>query len=159
MVWAGIWSTGRVGPFFFEDSVNSLTYLQMLNNQFWPAVSNEVLQHQLWFQHDGASAHFARPVRAWLDSHFPNRWLGRGGEVGWPPRSPDLTPPDFYLWGHLKDQVYARNPRNTQELKQFIIEEFNAIPQNFIENSCRSVIQRLEHCYEYGGGPVYVTYH
>jgi hypothetical protein len=24
----------------------------------------------------------------------------------WPPRSPDLTPPDFYLWGAAKSAVY-----------------------------------------------------
>ena len=39
----------------------------------------------------------------------------------WPPRSPDLTPPDFYLWGKLKGSVYAHNPRTTDELKQKIL--------------------------------------
>ena len=38
--------------------------------------------------------------------NFPNRWLGRGGPVAWPPRSPDLTPLDYYLWGHMKTLVY-----------------------------------------------------
>jgi hypothetical protein len=36
-------------------------------------------------------------------SQFPERWIGKGGPVTWPPRSPDLTPLDlgpgdsFYL--------------------------------------------------------------
>jgi len=25
----------------------------------------------------------------------------------WPPRSPDLTPCDFFLWGYLKERVYV----------------------------------------------------
>ena len=26
----------------------------------------------------------------------------------WPPRSPDLTPCDFFLWGYVKDNAYKR---------------------------------------------------
>jgi hypothetical protein len=33
-------------------------------------------------------------------------WKGRAGPIPWPPRSPDLTPCDLYLQGHVKDQVY-----------------------------------------------------
>jgi hypothetical protein len=81
MVWAGIWSNGRVGPFFIDGSVNSNTYIEMLETQFWPLVSDEVQQQQLWFQQDGAPAHYSNSVRQWLDNHFPNRWIGRRGEV------------------------------------------------------------------------------
>jgi hypothetical protein len=34
------------------------------------------------------------------------RWIGRGGSITWPPRSPDLTPLDFFLWGYAKNIVY-----------------------------------------------------
>ncbi|KAJ4436676.1 hypothetical protein ANN_16807 [Periplaneta americana] len=45
---------------------------------------------------------------------IPGRWIGRGEGGGggdqlhrrWPPRSPDLTPCDFYLWGYVKDRVF-----------------------------------------------------
>jgi len=33
---------------------------------------------------------YARIVRMFLNQRFPNRWIGRGGPVLWPPRSPDL---------------------------------------------------------------------
>ena len=59
-----------------------------------------------WFQHDGAPAHFQNEVREYLDRTYPNRWIGRGGPVQWPARSPDLNPLDFYLWGHMKPLVY-----------------------------------------------------
>ena len=34
-----------------------------------------------------------------------------------PPRSPDLTSPDYFLWGHLKGLVYQTNPHTLDELK------------------------------------------
>jgi hypothetical protein len=37
-----------------------------------------------------------------LDSHYTYWCLGRNWSDLWPPRSPDLTPSGFYLWGHLK---------------------------------------------------------
>ncbi|GFY35172.1 uncharacterized protein TNCV_5045471 [Trichonephila clavipes] len=42
---------------------------------------------------------FGRPLR-W-------RWIGRGGPVNWPARSPDLSCLDFFLWGHMKSLVYS----------------------------------------------------
>jgi hypothetical protein len=62
----------------------------------------------------GLPAHFSRVVRGYLDEHYPQRWIGRGSPVAWPPRSPDLNPLDFFLWGHLKSLVYA-TPVNTQQ--------------------------------------------
>jgi hypothetical protein len=45
----------------------------------------------------------------------------------WLPRLPDLSAPDFFLWGHLKDFVYRTNPCTTEELKGSITEEVQAI--------------------------------
>ena len=42
-----------------------------------------------------------------LDATFPNRWIGRGGPTLWPPRSPDITSLDFFLWGYVKDKVFS----------------------------------------------------
>jgi hypothetical protein len=39
---------------------------------------------------------------------LPNRWISRGSAINWPPRSPDLTPLDFCLWGWMKSEVYKR---------------------------------------------------
>ena len=45
---------------------------------------------------------------------FGDRVITRGV---WPPQSPDLTPPDFYLWGELKGEVHANNPHTIGQLK------------------------------------------
>ena len=31
-----------------------------------------------------------------MDEIFVEKWIGRGGPVAWPPRSPDLALPDYF---------------------------------------------------------------
>jgi len=42
------------------------------------------------------------------DENLPGQWIGRRSAVEFPPRSPELTPLDFYLWGTLNDVVYRK---------------------------------------------------
>jgi hypothetical protein len=48
-----------------------------------------------------------RSMRDVLSKRCHGRWIGRGGPIAWPPRSPDLNLLDFYLWGHLNTLVYT----------------------------------------------------
>ena len=61
----------------------------------------------MYFHHDGAPPHFSREVRNFLNYHFPERLIGRGGPHNWPTRSPDLSPLDYCVWGWMKDPVYS----------------------------------------------------
>jgi hypothetical protein len=65
-----------------------------------------VLQPEIIFQQDGAPPHWNTIVRDALEKHYPGRWIGRGGPISWPSRSPDISPLDFFLWGYVKDIVY-----------------------------------------------------
>ncbi|KAJ4438002.1 hypothetical protein ANN_13941 [Periplaneta americana] len=76
-------------------------------------------QH-IHFLHDGPPAHFSRTARRYLDRRFPDRWIGRGGPIAWPPRSPDLNRLDFYLWGHLKSLVYSSPVPDLESLQNRI---------------------------------------
>ncbi|GFX99874.1 uncharacterized protein TNCV_259111 [Trichonephila clavipes] len=52
---------------------------------------------------DGAPPHITRCVKDVLKHHFTEeRVISRQFRHLWPPRSPDLNPCDFWLWGHLK---------------------------------------------------------
>jgi hypothetical protein len=115
-VWAAISVTGIIGPVFFDGTFDQNNYLHVLQTEFWPRVELEV---GVYFQQDGAPPHYAFCVcvREWLDMHFEGRWIRRCGPLEWPARSPDLSPPDFFLWGVLKDLVYKNKPRNVDELK------------------------------------------
>jgi hypothetical protein len=48
-----------------------------------------------------------------MEEIFGNSWFGRGGPITWPPHSPDLTPLNFFLWGHMQNLVYE-TPVETQ---------------------------------------------
>ncbi|KAJ8866767.1 hypothetical protein PR048_032628 [Dryococelus australis] len=39
-------------------------------------------------------------------SRFGQQWIGRGGPITWPARSPDLTPLDYFVWGHVEGMIY-----------------------------------------------------
>ena len=68
------------------------------------------------FMQDGAPPHSSCFVTDVLNERFPDAWIGRGGPIPWPPRSPDLSPLDFFLWGYIKNIVYAEKIRNIQHL-------------------------------------------
>ena len=48
---------------------------------------------------------------------FPERWVGRDGPIPWPPRSPDITPLDFFVWGYVKGIVYQTKVRDVSDLQ------------------------------------------
>ena len=56
----------------------------------------------MWMQHDGALPHYALCSRQVMNMIFDEKWIGRGGPVAWPSRSPDLTSPDYFLSGFVK---------------------------------------------------------
>jgi len=64
--------------------------------------------------------HFSCFVTDVLNEKFLDAWNGRGGPIPWPPRSPDLSPLDFFLWGYIKNIVYAEKIRNIQNLQERI---------------------------------------
>ena len=106
---------------------------------FLPAIEHHDLSHA-YFQQDGAPAHYATSVRNWLDQTFPNRCIGRRGQIEWPARSPDLTPPDFFVWGVLKNKVFAHKPRTIDELRQSIIQECSNIQPERCQKVVLSVV-------------------
>ena len=56
---------------------------------------------------DGATPHTTLSTRAFLNSNFRNRIIGKHFDWPWPPRSPDLTLADFYLWPVIKQNMYT----------------------------------------------------
>uniref|UniRef100_A0A0N5C3F4 HTH_7 domain-containing protein n=1 Tax=Strongyloides papillosus TaxID=174720 RepID=A0A0N5C3F4_STREA len=78
--------------------------------------------------------------------------IGRKGAVLWPPRNPDLTVCDYFLWGYLKQKVYSHKINNLNELKSIISEKIKKIPIDFIGRSIDNIIKRCEKCQEYNGG-------
>jgi hypothetical protein len=93
---------------------------------------------------DGAPPHFQRDVTTFLHETFPGRWVGRGGSTAWPPRSPDLTPLDFFAWGFIKDVVYSRKFRDVADLRQRIIEAVELITPHVLINTWQELEYHLD---------------
>ena len=144
-VWAAIWRSGIYGPFFFDETVNKDRYLQMLKDEFWPMVRADGRANRIIFMLDGAPPHWGLPVRNWLNEQMPQRWMGRGSpNMPWPPRSPDLTPCDFFLWGFLKSKVYQTRPSTIPELKERITAAFQEVTREMCQQTVVSYRERLE---------------
>lgn len=156
-VWCGIIGRHLIGPYFYEGVLNGEVYLNFLVNHLPGLLENVPLQlrRNMFLQQDGAPPHNCRIVFDYLNTHFPNHWIGTHGPVSWPPQSPDLTPDDFFLWGTLKNSVYKSRCNNIEELKQKIIDACNNISVDTLYAvTNREVRRRLEKCQQAFGGHI-----
>ena len=76
------------------------------------------------FQQDGAPPHWGSHVRRFLVATFSNSWTGRDSTTPWPPRSPDIIPLDFFLWGYVKDKVFSTPVPDITNLKARMTDAF-----------------------------------
>lgn len=152
-VWAGIYNSSLVGPFIFHENLNGERYLQFLNTTFQEYVDEIPLARlpHLWFQQDGAPPHNTRAVKLFLNEHFPNRWIGNGGAIEWPARSPDISPLDFFLWGALQNFIYKNEVGTPEELERRIRNAFGRIRRRSIERTVAKIERKIEHCIQQNG--------
>lgn len=153
-VWGGILGTYVIGPHFFDAYLNGEIFLYFLLNDLSNLLEDVPLEirRRMWLQLDGAPAHFHGNVINALNQLFPNKWIGRGSPYAWPPRSPDLTAADFFLWGYIKNIVYQTPPTTPLDMKQRIKEAFSSITPAMLLNVKRSMQKRLELCIVNDGG-------
>ncbi|GFW22132.1 transposable element Tc3 transposase [Trichonephila clavipes] len=87
---------------------------------FTQILRENIIGVELWFQQDGATCHTVRATIDLLKDTFGDRLISRFGPVNWPPRSCDLTPLDYFLWGYVKSLVYADKPQTLDHLEDNI---------------------------------------
>ena len=79
-IWGRILGDYLLGPAIIPDRLNGTTYLQFLQNTL-PFLMEEIslaIRREIWFQHDGAPAHFSLQVRAHLNRVYGEKWTGWG---------------------------------------------------------------------------------
>ncbi|GFT15405.1 transposable element Tc3 transposase [Trichonephila clavipes] len=145
-----LWAGGIIGPYFFKNdeghnvTVNGDQYRAMITNFFNPELSNhDVLE--LWFQQDGATCHTARATIDLLKDTFGDPLISRFGPVNWPPRSCDLTPLGFFLWGYVKPLVYADKPQTLDQLEDNIRRVIADIRPQMLEKVIENWTSRLDY--------------
>lgn len=159
-LWAGVIGDHLIGPHRLPARLNGATYLEFLQESL-PALLERVplnIRQRMWYQHDGAPAHYTRNVREYLQQIFQGRVIGRGATIPWPPRSPDLTPPDFFVWGFYKNAVYdpALGPvMDEADLLRRIddaTESLRALAlQGTLEQTLRNFVRRCHACIDANG--------
>ncbi|GFU48525.1 putative transposase [Trichonephila clavipes] len=157
-VWCALWVGGIIGPYFKNDeghnvTVNGDRYRAMITNFFIPELNNHDVQ-ELWFQQDGATCHTARATIDLLKDTFGDRLISRFGPVNWPPKSCDLTPLDYFLWGYVKSLVYADKPQTLDHLEDNIRRVIADIRPQMLEKVIENWTSRLDYIRASHGSPV-----
>ncbi|GFY23126.1 uncharacterized protein TNCV_3763661 [Trichonephila clavipes] len=116
----------------------------MITSFFIPELNNHDVQ-ELWIQQDGATCHTARATIDLLKDTFGDRLISRFGLVNWPPRSCDLTPLDYFLWGYVKSLVYADKPQTLDHLEDNIRRVIDDIRPQMLEKVIENWTSRLDY--------------
>ena len=152
-VWCGILGLRVIGPYFIDGKLTGQKYRTFLDQEI-PALLEDVPlveRDVMWYQHDGCPAHYSATAREILNRDYPDRWIGRRGPVHWPARSPDLTSPDFFLWGYIKDNVYQQIPTTPENLCQQIRNVCAGISKGMLRRVQLSFEARFRKCIEVNG--------
>ncbi|GFW24461.1 putative DD41D transposase [Trichonephila clavipes] len=149
---------GLVESFFKNDeghnvTVNGDRYRAMITNFFIPELNNHDVQ-ELWFQQDGATCHTAHATIDLLKDTFGDRLISRFGPVNWPPRSCDLTPLDYFLWGYVKSLLYADKPQTLDHLKDNIRRVIAEIRPQMLQKVIENWTSRLDYIRASRGSPM-----
>lgn len=154
-VWAGVIKNKIIGPIFIDGTLTGPRYLEMLQTTIEDLIEEVPVAYlnNLYYQHDGAPPHYAIHVRNYLNEKYGENWIGRGGPVPWPARSPDLTPCDFFLWGEVKRRVYVEEAQNLDDLKFRIINAFDEVKSDItvLNKLNDNLMKRARLCLERGG--------
>jgi Helix-turn-helix domain (DUF4817) len=162
-VWCGFSADFILGPYFFEEptlqgfkrvTITGARYLKMLSEFVVPNLADRGVLEDTIFQHDGSPVHINGPVLGFLRKTFGSNMISRCSDFEWPPRSPDLTPADFWLWGCLKSRVYRRAPTNIVELKNAISEEISHITPDQLCSAVASFGTRITAVLQGHGGHI-----
>ena len=105
----------------------------------------------IWFQQDGAPCHTASETLELIGDKFDERVISRRANIAWPPRSCDLTPLDFFLWGFLKEKVFTNRPATLVELESNIAHEIAKISPSLCEKVIENYVFRT-HCVQKSRG-------
>ena len=141
-IMAHVITSGHCGaerPHFIDASVklSVSTYQNLLRDDVLPHVyANAYSMDAVRSQQDGAPAHSARSMLAWLKE--------RGiALLPWPANSPDLSPLDFFYWGRLEQELQSLYPggfANEDEPRGGILRAAGRIPVEEVRKSIDSVL-------------------
>ncbi|GFW80796.1 uncharacterized protein TNCV_3778761 [Trichonephila clavipes] len=100
------------------------------------------------------TCHTARATIDLLKDTLGDRLISRFGPVNWPPRSCNLTPLDYFLWGYVKSLVYADKPQTLDHLEDNIRRVIADIWPQMLEKVIENWTSRLDYIRASRGSPM-----
>ena len=145
MVWGGITHHGRTELKIIEGNLNAVRYRGEIQS---PIVLLFISRHgnRHTFQQDNARCHIARLSIQFLAQNNID-------VLPWPALSPDLSPIEQF-WDEMDRRVRRRQPQpqSTQQLRNALLQEWNSIPQGFIQLLIGSMRRRCQAVVNARGG-------
>ena len=126
---------------------------EMMVNQVYHALLEKGYNPaDVHFQQDNATPHTAGATKSLLRELF-GHVITNDSHPPWPPRSPDLSSCDFFLWGATKDKLYKppNAPTTLLQLEQRIEQLISEITVDQLHSVFDSFVERCELCVRFGG--------
>ena len=146
--------SGKVALHIYEDNLGGQTYQGILKNVLVPSARAQY-PNGFILQRDNSKVHRARVVGEYLETKDADIIEE---ELPWPSYSPDLNPIEN-LWGVLKNNIRKRQPHTTEDLRNIIEEEWEALDDNYVKNLCLSIHNRIDMCIENEGARINYYYY
>ena len=86
-----------------------------------------------------------------MNEIFDEKWIGRGSPVAWPPLSPNLISPDYFLWVFVKERIMAVAPTTPDDMKERIHRACTEIKPQMWAEVRRYFHQRIIKCLQVKG--------
>lgn len=127
------------------QTVNAKFYVKVLERlrkrivRVRPAIANSWILH-----HDNAPCHTALRVGQFLASH-------NVAMLPQPPYSPDMSPPDFFLFPRLKSTLKGKHHGSVEAVQQAVTRELNSIPGEAFQQAYKDWKTRWQRCVDAEG--------
>ncbi len=143
----------RARPLLLHNEiVTKEDYCELLDSYFRSEA--EHFSENTLIQQDGAPPQTNLAAISLLADIFGQNWIGKYRPSNWPARSPDLTPPDSFLWGYVKDQLLKAAIQNLSQLKRIITRARSSVTHEVIIKVREDLENRLDAIIRENGGHI-----